>query len=79
MATKKRRTRKHEVKAQLSVLELTKAGTSLSLEIFASREKIGTLEIGRGSLTWWGGKRQHGKRLSWSRFAQQMNSLAYGE
>ena len=69
--------RKHQVRATLSVVELTKAGTSLELQVFANREKIGSLEIGRGSITWRGGKRQKEKRLSWSEFAQHMDSWVY--
>jgi hypothetical protein len=71
--------RKHAVKARLNVHELTKAGTSLNLEIFAAGEKIGELEIGRGGLYWWGGRRHRSKRLSWSDFAERMNELAYDE
>ena len=76
-ARKRRAPRKHEVRAKLSVLELTKTGTSLDLEIYAAGEKIGTLQIGRGSLRWRGGKRQTTKRLDWSSFAQHMDALAY--
>ena len=47
--------RKHEVKAKLANFELVKAGSSLNLEVFANDEKIGELEIGRGSLFWTGG------------------------
>jgi len=65
------------VRAELRVQELTKAGTSLTLEISARGEKIGELTIGRGSLYWRGGKRQKEKRLSWSRFAELMDDLAY--
>jgi hypothetical protein len=72
-------TRTHAVRAQLNVQELSKAGTSLSLEISARGEKIGELEIGRGSLYWRGGRRQKSKRLSWSRFAELMDDLAYGK
>src|SRR5829696_6876489 len=72
-------TRTHAVRAQLNVQELTKAGTSLSLEISARGEKIGELEIGRGSLYWRGGRRQTRKRLAWSRFAELMDELAYGK
>jgi hypothetical protein len=79
MPRKRKRPHKHEVRALLSVLELTKTGTSLRLEISASGEKIGTLEIGRGSLTWRGGKRQKRRRIPWSKFAQRMDSLAYGD
>jgi hypothetical protein len=71
--------RKHAVRALFNIHELTKAGTSLTLEISAAGEKIGQLEIGRGGLFWWGGRRHKSKRLSWTRFAEIMDSLAYGE
>jgi hypothetical protein len=79
MAAKKRVERKHAVRGTLKVHEFTKAGTSLNLEISAAGEKIGELEIGRGGLYWWGGKRHKRKRLSWTAFAELMDSLAYGE
>jgi hypothetical protein len=72
-------TRTHVVRARLTVHELSKAGTSLYLEILARGEKIGELEIGRGSLYWRGGKRQIRKRLPWPRFAELMDRLAYGD
>jgi len=75
---RKRLKRKHLVKAHLQVMELAKAGSSLELEIFASREKLGTLIIGRGSLYWYGRNRHKSKRISWSRFADMMDELAYG-
>ncbi len=78
-ARRTRATRTHAVRAMLSVHELTKAGTSLTLEISARGEKIGELEIGRGSLYWRGGKRQIRKRLPWPRFAELMDELAYGK
>jgi hypothetical protein len=74
---RKKLVRKHQVRATLNVVELTKAGTSLELQVFAEGEKIGSLSIGRGSLTWRGGKRQKAKRLSWSEFAQHMDSWTY--
>jgi hypothetical protein len=74
----RKRERKHAVRAALTVHELTKAGTSLHLEIYARSEKVGDLEIGRGSLYWRGGKRQLRKRISWTRFAELMDGLAYG-
>lgn len=73
------RERKHAVRALVNIHELTKAGTSLTLEISAAGEKIGQLEIGRGGLFWWGGRRHKSKRLSWTRFAELMDGLAYGE
>jgi hypothetical protein len=75
---KPRLERKHAVRGMMRVHEFTKAGTSLNLEISAAGEKIGELEIGRGGLYWWGGHRQKRKRLSWTRFAELMDSLAYG-
>jgi len=69
--------KKHVVKANFQVFDLSKAGTSLELEIFeqqprASRRKIGTVIIGRGSLTWVKGGAHTGKRIPWSRFAEVM-------
>jgi hypothetical protein len=74
-----RKPRKHEVKADLANFELAKARSSLNLQIYADREKIGELEIGRGSLYWYGRRKQKSKRIDWSRFAQMMDRLAYGE
>ncbi|HWS86273.1 MAG TPA: hypothetical protein VN282_04890 [Pyrinomonadaceae bacterium] len=80
MATRERKpVRKHRVTAQVQILDLTKAGSSMKFEIYASEEKIGTIIIGRGSITWRGGRRQRDKRLSWSQFAELMDRHAYGE
>jgi len=70
--------RKHEVKADLLNFELAKARSSLNLNIYANDEKIGELEIGRGSLYWYGRSRHRSKRIDWSRFADMMDMLAYG-
>ena len=79
MAKSKKVIRKHEVRAELSVPELTKTGTGLKLEIYVEGEKIGTLSIGRGSLAWVGARRKTRKQISWSAFAKQMDYLAYGD
>ncbi|HEU0046623.1 MAG TPA: hypothetical protein VFQ43_03320 [Nitrososphaera sp.] len=76
---KKRLIKKHCVKANLHVVELTRAGSSLDLAIYADQEKIGTMIIGQGSLLWYGWKRQIRKRIPWSRFAAMMDELAYGK
>jgi hypothetical protein len=80
MATKraKRGKRRHEVKAGLSNFDLAKAGSSLNLQIYANREKIGELEVGRGSLYWYGRGRHKSKRINWTKFAEMMDGLAYG-
>jgi hypothetical protein len=76
---RKKSRKKHSVKANLHVKELTKAGSSLDLEIYADEEKIGTLILGSGSLFWYGGGRRKRKRIPWSRFAQMMDELTYGD
>jgi hypothetical protein len=62
----------------VSIPELAKAGSSISLEVHAEGEKIGTIIAGRGSLTWFGGKRKTGCEISWSRFAEMMDEHCYG-
>ncbi len=79
MPKKKKLIKKHSAKANLHVVELTRAGSSLDLAIYADNEKIGTMIIGRGSLLWYGGERQLRKRIPWSRFAAMMDELAYGK
>lgn len=75
---KKKPIKKHSVKANFQVKELAKAGSSLDLELYADKEKIGTLILGSGSLFWFGKGRQIRKRIPWTRFAKMMDELAYG-
>jgi hypothetical protein len=72
------RRRRHEVRASLDNFELAKARSSLRLQIYAAGDKIGELEIGRGSLYWTGRSKKRSKRLDWSKFADMMDVLAYG-
>ncbi|MGD9651262.1 MAG: hypothetical protein AB7I96_02310 [Candidatus Dadabacteria bacterium] len=69
----------HSVKASLQVIELSKAGSSLNLEISANKKKLVELEIGRGALYWTGKNRQKSKRIDWTSFAEMMDGLAYGK
>ena len=78
MAAKRKTRRKHEVRAELTNVELVKAKSALKLEVFASREKLGELEVGRGSIYWRGANRQTKKRIDWTRFAEMMDGLASG-
>jgi len=71
--------RKYEVKAEIENFTLVKAKSALKLEIYRRKEKLGELQVGRGSLYWWGAHRQKEKRVSWGRFAQMMDELAYGK
>ncbi len=69
--------KRHTVKANLQIFNLSKAGTSLELEVYeqksrTKRQKMGTVIIGRGSLTWIKRKGQIGKRMSWSELAEIM-------
>ncbi len=76
-AAKKAKTRRvHTVKAQLSVTELTRAGTALTLEVHGKEGKLGELEVGRGALYWKGRYQQEAKRIGWTRFAEMMDDLA---
>lgn len=68
-------TKVHSVKAKMQVVELTKAGSSMNLEVFANKLKIGEIIIGRGSFEWISKGKTSGKRYSWSRFAELMNYL----
>jgi len=78
MARRRRTQRKHGVKASLQVPQLAKAGSSLNLNIYADRQKLGELVVGRGSLYWYGRNRQRRKRIPWTTFADMMDKLAYG-
>jgi hypothetical protein len=71
--------RKFEVKAEVANFTLAKAKSALKLAIYDREEKIGQLEIGRGSLYWTGARRQIEKRLNWGRVAQMLDELAYGK
>lgn len=72
---RKRTIRKHNVKAAVHNIDLTKTGTSISLQIYAAQEKIGTLEIGRGSLRWYGRKKHNPTFIPWPRLADWMETL----
>ena len=76
---KTRSRQKHQVDVDLRVRDITRAGTSLDLEVFSGGEKLGEMTIGSGSVIWRGRGRQYSKRIGWSRFAKIMDRLAYGE
>jgi hypothetical protein len=72
-----RRARVHGVTANLSLAELVKAGSALTLVIVANGERVGTLRIGRGSIVWRGRRRKTEKRMGWTKFVETMDGLAY--
>ena len=69
----KRTRRKHSVRASVQIHQLSKAGTSIDFHIYADEEKIGTMIIGRGSVTWFGRNRKTPIEHNWTRFAQIMD------
>jgi hypothetical protein len=73
----KRKRIKHAVKASLEVPGL--ARPAARLKVYADRQKLGEITLGRGSLYWYGRHRQKHRRISWTRFAAMMDELAYGK
>jgi hypothetical protein len=67
------------VRTTLENVNLAKAGSALTLLISSRGEKLGEMQIGRGSLFWWGANRKRRKRIAWSKFSEMMNMLAYGD
>lgn len=63
------------VKAHIQVMELTKAGSAIEFEVFDKGNKLGTVIIGRGSLTWRNSKKHYGKRFHWRKFAKMMDEM----
>lgn len=78
---KTRREKVHRVTGALNVVEFTKAGSALNLQIYDKEQMLGEITIGRGSFTWRGAKRRSFNEHSWNwtRFADLMNREAYGE
>lgn len=76
---KTRLRQKHQVDLVMRSRDITRAGTSLDLEVFAGGERLGELTIGAGSVTWRGRNRRTSKRIGWSKFAEMMDDLACGK
>ncbi len=57
-------TKKHRVEATLENCDLVRAKSALKLIMYAHGERIGKLDIGRGSLYWTGANRHKSKRIS---------------
>jgi hypothetical protein len=64
---------RHDVRIALrNAAALPKADSALIVEIRDEGALLGLLEIGRGSVIWWGRNKQRGKQIHWARFAQAM-------
>jgi hypothetical protein len=81
MPRKKKAKKVHHVTGTLNVVEFTKAGSALTLQVYDKDQLLGEITIGRGSFTWRGGRRRWFNEHSWSwtRFADLMNREAYDE
>ena len=79
MPKKKKTEPVHHVTGKLNVVEFTKAGSALELEIYERKRKLGTIVIGRGSFSWRGSNRRNGYWWNWTLFAEIMNREAYKE
>lgn len=69
--------KKHAVMASLNNVELAKAKSALTLDLYANDKIIGHLEVGQGSFFWKGAGKQKSKPIDWTRFAAMMNKFAY--
>jgi hypothetical protein len=75
VAKKKRSVIRHTATANVQLHDLAKAGASIEIRVSRDEERIGRLVIGRGSITWYGRKWKSGRKFSWSRFADVMETL----
>ena len=78
---RKKLPRVHAVSAAIDNVKLAKARSALTLFIRYRGQRIGELQVGSGSVYWWGKGRKdcNYKRLTWSEFASAMNRIAYGK
>jgi hypothetical protein len=53
---------------------LTKAGSSLFVEVHDDGSRIGSIEIGRGSIIWWARSKHTGKRIQWAELVKQLEN-----
>lgn len=67
--------RKHTVKASMMSLELSKAGSGISLSIDCNDERLGTIKIGHGSIMWRSASKKTFKRIDWTKFARIMSEM----
>jgi hypothetical protein len=80
MPARPRKTRpraKHQVDAYVKVRDMTRAGTSLELNIYSAGRKVGVLTLGQGSMIWKRGARKP-QRVRWEKFSQLMDDLRDG-
>lgn len=67
--------KKHQVKASMSSLDLSKAGSGITLIIDCNNERLGTIKIGHGSMMWKSANTKSFKRIDWTKFSKMMETL----
>ena len=68
------RQKRHTVKTHLQIIELSKAGSAVTFEVFCDGLKLGTIEVGQGSFGWKPVNKQRIKRKSWTDFEAFMRN-----
>ncbi len=79
MPKTKAREPRYQVTGDLRLVDLTRVGSALTLEVvdLDANQKLGTIEIGQGSFTWRRFKGHKPHAWTWAQFAQIMNRAAY--
>jgi hypothetical protein len=66
--------KKYELKVNVRVLELSKAGSAIKIDLASEDGKLGTIDIGHGSFGWRKASGKRGfQRVDWATFAKRMN------
>jgi hypothetical protein len=68
---------KFSVTAALTNFDLPKAGAAVTLKIYRRGKKLGELEIGRGSISWFGAYWQNAEPMNSGKFAAMMDRETY--
>jgi len=58
----------HTVDVSMQAFNLSKAGTAITLEIYDNDQKLGEIEIGKGSFGWKSANQQDFIRKNWTSF-----------
>lgn len=75
MARRQTREREHEVDVAIAQkLSLAKEGYSITFTVRSRGEIVGTLNVGRGSLSWRGLNGKKRRTLRWRQFAALMDA-----
>ena len=69
--------KRHRAKIALQGdLELSRAGNGILIEVTDEGQRLGSIEIGHGSMIWWGRGKQLGKRIWWGGVAKLLEDAS---